>query len=95
MARASSTSRRCPVERSPARDAASVSIPHHSIDVRDRSATWRRSRRPPEIWLHGRRAAKKASGPRATFSATVMESNSSIRWNVLPSPCAARPGVDR
>ena len=59
-----------------------------------RSRSPRRSRLGPASeqlrWRHGRSPARRASRPRATFSRTVSESNSSIRWNVRPRPSWAR-----
>ncbi len=41
-------------------------------------------------WVHGRSPERRASRPSATFSRTVSESNSSMRWNVRPRPSWAR-----
>jgi hypothetical protein len=51
-----------------------------------RAVMSRRWCREHATWLQGLRAARNASGPSATFSATVIESKSSMRWNVRPSP---------
>ena len=68
----------------------SSAIPHSSIAARARSSMFRVSRRGEKSWPQGCRLEKSDSGPKATFSLTVILSNSSMRWNVRPNPRLAR-----
>jgi hypothetical protein len=90
MHRASSTNRRCPVERSAGLRPASPVIPHSSIaaSLKRRSSAF--SAFDARRCANGLRPAIPASLPNATFSCTVSVSKSSIRWNVRPNPFNAR-----
>ena len=61
----------------------------------ERRASVRASRREPVRCRHGTAPASRHSRPRATFSRTGRESNSSIRWNVRPRPIRARCWAER
>ena len=89
-ARASSTRRRWPVERSPAFACARWLTPQSRIASRVDSSSSARSPGLLNSWDRKLPPASSASRPSETFSATVMLSKSCMRWNVRPRPRRAR-----
>ena len=90
---ASSTSRPWPVEISPARRSARGSRPASSSSSSATARTSARSFRElparPSC-VRGSSPIWAASAASSTFSRTVKDPNSSMRWNVRPSPSRAR-----
>ena len=87
--RASSTSRRCPVDSDVAGGRGGPEMPHSSIAWSSRLGS-PGSPGSPTACIRGFHPAITPSAPASTFSRTVSDSNSSILWNVRPSPWRAR-----
>ena len=93
--RASSTIRRCPTGSSPAWRCAKGPMPVSSIASSTARCTIARWAALLTSWRTGLAPAIDASRPRATFSLTVRDENSSTRWNERPRPSRDRPADPR